>query len=96
MLILELGSLAVFAEVNFAFMPFILEQKDFLLLAALEPFFNLDGLVVTAVFNLDPGLAFGTGSHPTTSLCLNWLDNNLIPSQHIIDYLLPWDTLQVG
>ena len=35
---------------------------------------------------LDPGLAFGTGSHPTTSLCLNWLDNNLIPSQHIIDY----------
>ena len=35
---------------------------------------------------LDPGLAFGTGSHPTTSLCLHWLDNNLIPSQHIIDY----------
>ena len=35
---------------------------------------------------LDPGLAFGTGSHPTTSLCLNWLDNNLIPRQHIIDY----------
>lgn len=35
---------------------------------------------------LDPGLAFGTGSHPTTSLCLNWLDNNLVPSQHIIDY----------
>ena len=35
---------------------------------------------------LDPGLAFGTGSHPTTSLCLNWLDNNLIPKQHIIDY----------
>ena len=35
---------------------------------------------------LDPGLAFGTGSHPTTSLCLNWLDNNLVPKQHIIDY----------
>ena len=35
---------------------------------------------------LDPGLAFGTGSHPTTSLCLNWLDNNLIQRQHIIDY----------
>lgn len=26
---------------------------------------------------LDPGLAFGTGSHPTTRLCLRWLDNNL-------------------
>ena len=35
---------------------------------------------------LDPGLAFGTGSHPTTSLCLNWLDNNLIQNQHVIDY----------
>ncbi len=23
---------------------------------------------------LDPGLAFGTGTHPTTSLCLQWLD----------------------
>jgi hypothetical protein len=57
LLILELGSLAVFAEVNFFFMPFILAQKDFLLLAALEPFFSLDGLVVTAVLNLDPGLA---------------------------------------
>ena len=35
---------------------------------------------------LDPGLAFGTGSHPTTSLCLNWLDNNLGQNQHVIDY----------
>lgn len=35
---------------------------------------------------LDPGLAFGTGSHPTTSLCLNWLDLNLRQSQQIIDY----------
>ena len=35
---------------------------------------------------LDPGLAFGTGSHPTTSLCLNWLGNNLRKNQHVIDY----------
>jgi hypothetical protein len=32
-------------------------QKDLRLLAALEPFFNFDGLVVTAIDNLDPGLA---------------------------------------
>ena len=35
---------------------------------------------------LDPGLAFGTGSHPTTHLCLQWLDDNLRPGQTVIDY----------
>jgi ribosomal protein L11 methyltransferase len=35
---------------------------------------------------LDPGLAFGTGSHPTTRLCLEWLDENLAPGAHVIDY----------
>lgn len=35
---------------------------------------------------LDPGLAFGTGSHPTTQLCLGWLDQNLQPGDKIIDY----------
>jgi len=54
----EFGSLAVFALVNLFFMPFILAQKDFRLLAALLPFLSFDGLVVTAVFSLLPGLAF--------------------------------------
>lgn len=35
---------------------------------------------------LDPGLAFGTGSHPTTRLCLDWLDQNLVPGQSVVDY----------
>ena len=35
---------------------------------------------------LDPGLAFGTGSHPTTQLCLQWLDCYLVPEQTVIDY----------
>ena len=35
---------------------------------------------------LDPGLAFGTGSHPTTQLCLGWLDQNLQPENRVIDY----------
>ena len=35
---------------------------------------------------LDPGLAFGTGSHPTTRLCLDWLDRHLFPGSDVIDY----------
>jgi len=35
---------------------------------------------------LDPGLAFGTGSHPTTALCLAWLGANNINNHHVIDY----------
>ena len=35
---------------------------------------------------LDPGLAFGTGSHPTTRLCLDWLDQNISPGCSVIDY----------
>ena len=35
---------------------------------------------------LDPGLAFGTGSHPTTKLCLSWLDKNLQPNDSVLDY----------
>jgi ribosomal protein L11 methyltransferase len=35
---------------------------------------------------LDPGLAFGTGSHPTTRLCLNWLDRHMPPGCSVIDY----------
>lgn len=35
---------------------------------------------------LDPGLAFGTGSHPTTRLCLRWLDSNLQGGESVLDY----------
>jgi ribosomal protein L11 methyltransferase len=35
---------------------------------------------------LDPGLAFGTGSHPTTRLCLRWLDCNLQGGETLLDY----------
>lgn len=35
---------------------------------------------------LDPGLAFGTGSHPTTRLCLQWLEHCLPPDATVIDY----------
>jgi len=35
---------------------------------------------------LDPGLAFGTGSHPTTALCLAWMAHNNFNNQSVIDY----------
>lgn len=35
---------------------------------------------------LDPGLAFGTGTHPTTALCLEWLDGHDVASRRVIDY----------
>lgn len=35
---------------------------------------------------LDPGLAFGTGTHPTTALCLRWLDAQDLSGRTVIDY----------
>lgn len=35
---------------------------------------------------LDPGLAFGTGTHPTTSLCLEWLDGQDLTGKTVIDF----------
>ncbi|MCU7803322.1 MAG: 50S ribosomal protein L11 methyltransferase [Candidatus Thiodiazotropha sp. (ex Lucinoma borealis)] len=39
-----------------------------------------------AVIQLDPGLAFGTGTHPTTALCLEWLDAQDLQGKTLIDY----------
>ena len=35
---------------------------------------------------LDPGMAFGTGSHPTTRLCLEWLERNVTAECSVLDY----------
>jgi ribosomal protein L11 methyltransferase len=35
---------------------------------------------------LDPGLAFGTGTHPTTALCLEWLDGRIAGGERVLDY----------
>lgn len=35
---------------------------------------------------LDPGLAFGTGTHPTTALCLTWLEQADLKNKSVIDY----------
>ena len=38
------------------------------------------------VLVLDPGMAFGTGSHPTTRLCLEWLERTVSPGMSVLDY----------
>lgn len=35
---------------------------------------------------LDPGLAFGTGAHETTQLCLTWLADHIVGGEHVVDY----------
>lgn len=39
-----------------------------------------------AVVHLDPGLAFGTGTHATTALCLEWLDSLSLEDKTVLDY----------
>lgn len=38
------------------------------------------------VLVLDPGMAFGTGSHPTTRLCLEWIEREVQPGDSLLDY----------
>ncbi|MFC4763762.1 50S ribosomal protein L11 methyltransferase [Dyella koreensis] len=40
----------------------------------------------SVVVRLDPGLAFGSGTHPTTALCLEWLDGQDLAGKTLIDY----------
>jgi ribosomal protein L11 methyltransferase len=40
----------------------------------------------TVCLTLDPGLAFGTGTHPTTALCLEWLASHDLTDKTVIDY----------
>jgi ribosomal protein L11 methyltransferase len=40
----------------------------------------------TVCLTLDPGLAFGTGTHPTTALCLEWLASHNMTGKTVIDY----------
>tara|TARA_B100000700_G_scaffold326660_1_gene438856 strand:- start:28 stop:849 length:822 start_codon:yes stop_codon:yes gene_type:complete len=35
---------------------------------------------------LDPGMAFGTGTHPTTAMCLEWLDANVKGGEQVVDF----------
>ncbi len=45
---------------------------------------------------LDPGLAFGTGTHPTTALCLEWVDQQDMQDKMVIDYGCGSGILAIG
>lgn len=47
---------------------------------------QLDGSAAPVIIELDPGLAFGTGTHPTTALCLEWLDSASLAGRFVVDY----------
>tara|TARA_B100000614_G_scaffold119241_1_gene106919 strand:- start:626 stop:1519 length:894 start_codon:yes stop_codon:yes gene_type:complete len=46
----------------------------------------IDDLEGKICVNLNPGLAFGTGSHPTTRLCLEWLEKSNLDQKSVLDY----------
>ncbi|MBC5786005.1 50S ribosomal protein L11 methyltransferase [Ramlibacter sp. USB13] len=48
------------------------------------------------VIRLDPGLAFGTGTHPTTRMCLRWIANHAPRGQRVLDYGCGSGILAIG
>ena len=48
------------------------------------------------VIRLDPGLAFGTGTHPTTRMCLRWIAKHGVTSQRVLDYGCGSGILAIG
>jgi ribosomal protein L11 methyltransferase len=48
------------------------------------------------IIRLDPGLAFGTGTHPTTRMCLRWLAQHGVQGQRVLDYGCGSGILAIG
>ena len=48
------------------------------------------------IIRLDPGLAFGTGTHPTTRMCLRWIATHNVKGQRILDYGCGSGILAIG
>ncbi len=48
------------------------------------------------IIRLDPGLAFGTGTHPTTRMCLRWIAQHGVQGQRVLDYGCGSGTLAIG
>jgi len=48
------------------------------------------------IIRLDPGLAFGTGTHPTTRMCLKWIATHTVKGQRVLDYGCGSGILAIG
>lgn len=48
------------------------------------------------IIRLDPGLAFGTGTHPTTRMCLRWIASHNLQGQRVLDYGCGSGILAIG
>jgi ribosomal protein L11 methyltransferase len=48
------------------------------------------------IIRLDPGLAFGTGTHPTTRMCLRWIARHGVQGQRVLDYGCGSGILAIG
>jgi ribosomal protein L11 methyltransferase len=48
------------------------------------------------IIRLDPGLAFGTGTHPTTRMCLRWIARHAMKGQRVLDYGCGSGILAIG
>jgi ribosomal protein L11 methyltransferase len=48
------------------------------------------------IIRLDPGLAFGTGTHPTTRMCLRWIAQHSLQGQRVLDYGCGSGILAIG
>jgi ribosomal protein L11 methyltransferase len=48
------------------------------------------------IIRLDPGLAFGTGTHPTTRMCLRWIAQHGVQDQRVLDYGCGSGILAIG
>ena len=48
------------------------------------------------IIRLDPGLAFGTGTHPTTRMCLRWIARHATQGQRVLDYGCGSGILAIG
>lgn len=64
------------------FKPMQFGRRTWIYPSNIEPPTDTDAVVV----RLDPGLAFGTGTHPTTALCLEWLDGLDLHGRTVLDF----------
>jgi ribosomal protein L11 methyltransferase len=64
------------------FKPMQFGRRTWIYPSTIEPPNDPDAVVV----RLDPGLAFGTGTHPTTALCLEWLDGLDLSGRTVLDF----------